>query len=113
MIKNLAKLKYWELAALGVSTSVVTVLLLAFATRLLAGTWPQTTEAGYIAYIIAAAFTSWIISGIFTEAAFQKRRNALVQQGMDEVMDLYAGYYIAGAGRHRAEEPYDQEADRG
>lgn len=106
MIKNLAKLKYWEIVALGVSSSVVAVLLLAFVTRLLAGTWPQTNEAGYIAYMILAGGASWAISGVAVEAITQKRR-AKVQEA---VWDLYFG---AGAGRHRAEEPYDQEADRG
>lgn len=113
MIKNLAKLKYWEIVALGVSSSVVAVLLLAFITRLLVGTWPQTNEAGYIAYMILGGGVSWAISGIAVEAITVKRRNAQVQQAMDNVMDLYAGYYIAGAGKHRAEEPYDQETDRG
>ena len=110
MIKNLAKLKHWELAVLGLSLASVANVLVMFAVRFVNGTWPQTTEAAHIAYIIVSAFLSWTIVGIFTEAAFQKRRNAQVQQAMDNVMDLYAGYFIAGAGKHRAEEPYDQEA---
>lgn len=112
MINNLAKLKHWELAVLGLSLAVVANVLVMFAVRFVNGTWPQTTEAAHIAYVIISAVLVWGIIGVFSEAILVKRRNALVQQGMDEVLNLYAGF-VAGAGRHRAEGPYDQEADRG
>jgi len=95
MIRNLSRLKYWEIAALGVSLAVIVNLLVMFAVRFIVGTWPQANEAGHIAYIILSAFVSWTIVGFFVEAINHKHREALADKVMDEI--------AAGNGRHRAE----------
>lgn len=106
MIKKLSKLKYWEIAALGISVTVTAILLVAFATRALVGTWPQTDEAAHIAYVIVSAAIAWISSGIFIEAIFLKHRNARAASALDNILDMIAGF-DEGTGKHR------QEADRG
>jgi hypothetical protein len=107
MIDKLTKLKYWEIAALGISVTVTAILLVAFATRWFVGTWPQTDEAAHIAYVIVSAAVAWVSSGIFVEAIFLKHRLARIAGALDNVMDRLAGF-TEGAGKHRAE-----EADRG
>lgn len=92
MIKKLSKLRYWELAALGVSLIVVTNLLIMFAVRYLNGTWPQTTEAAHIAYVVISTAMAWVLSGIFVEAGFAKWREAKQATALDNLLDLIAGY---------------------
>lgn len=103
MINKLSKLKYWEIAVLGLALSAVVNVLIMILIRFLNGTWPQVTEAAHIAYLITAAASAWIITGIFVEAGLTKWRRAKV----DDYLDLIA----AGVGRHRADEVYDQEKD--
>jgi hypothetical protein len=100
MIKKLAKLKYWEIAALGLSLAVVANLLVMFAVRFINGTWPQTNEAAHIAYIVLSAFLSWTIVGIFVEAINQKHREALVEDALDTISDLYASFKMEPAPEH-------------
>jgi hypothetical protein len=112
MIKKLSKLRYWEIAAVGLSLAVIANLLVMFAVRFINGTWPQANEAAHIAYMILSAFVSWIIVGIAVEAINQKHREALVTEALDTITDLYATIKIEpGKGRYRV--AGEAEADRG
>lgn len=100
MIRKLSKLKYWEIAALGLSVSVVANLLLMFAVRAINGTWPQTHEAGWVAYMVIASAVSWSAVGVAVEAILHKGRQGrydlLEQCILDAVSDYYCQFKDIG-----------------
>lgn len=106
MIKNLAKLKYWEIVTLGLALPVAANILLMIAVRAINGTWPQTNEAGWIAYAVTSAVFAWAIVGVFAEAWFLKWREARHQKLVDQYLDGIAN----GTGRHRVQEDLDELA---
>jgi hypothetical protein len=93
MIKNLAKLKYWEIAALGLSLSVTASLLIMFATRALVGTWPQTNSAAWVAYLVVSAVASWTITGVAVEAILHKDRQYRYELLEEEILDTVSDFY--------------------
>lgn len=111
MIKALSQRKYWEIAVAGLVTAVVAVLLVAFAGRWAASTWPAAWAGIHIGYVIVSAAMAWVVVGIFAEAAFYKRRAVLAREATDALMDEIAGY-IAASTAALEDEVYDQEAER-
>lgn len=114
MIKSIAQLRYWQIAVLGLFSSVTAVLLVAFAARVVRVNWPEAHDGIQIAYLLISAATAWIVTGIFIEAAFFKHRRMLAQReadaALDRIMDVIAGHQALGVAS-----PFykDEEADRG
>jgi thiol:disulfide interchange protein len=113
MIKAISHWKYWQIIAVGLCSSLTTVLLVAFAARVVRVNWPAASDGIQIAYVIVSAAAAWIVVGIFAEAGFYKRRHAMARleadAAMDRIMDLLAGHQALGAASPFAKE----EADRG
>ena len=108
MIKAIAHWKYWQIVVVGLLSSVTIILLLAFAARWLTATWHGAGDGIHIAYLIVAAATAWIVTGIFIEAAFYKHRQKLANEALDRIMDVIAGHQALGVALLD-----DEEADRG
>lgn len=85
MIKDISKLKYWQIAVIGVAVSVTVMLLLAFAARVAVVNWPAARDGIHIAYLITAAAAAWIATGIYIEAAFLKHRRKQIDDVMDQI----------------------------
>jgi hypothetical protein len=87
MIMKLSKLKYWELAALGVCSAATAIMLVAGGIGLLVNLFPQAYQAGQIAYLISAAALAWIITGIFIEAGFTRYRSSHLDESLDRLAE--------------------------
>jgi hypothetical protein len=119
MIKYLAQRKYWEIAVVGLISSVTIMLLLAGMGRWARDTWPTAGEGIGIAYLIIASAAAWISVGIFIEAAFYKGRKEraefLRDEALDAISDLYCAFKIEPGleynGRYTDEYPDETDPD--
>lgn len=92
MIAYLSRFKYWQIAAAGILGAFGGIWAVAGAALWARVAWPQAADAIHAAYFIAAAITAWAIVGIASEAVLRKHRTAQVNEAMDRIMDVVAGF---------------------
>lgn len=96
VIKNIARMEYWQIIVIGLCSSLTAVLLVAFAARVATVNWPEAAGGIHIAYTIVSAAAAWIMVGIFAEAGFYKKRRKEADAALDRIMDIIAGHQALG-----------------